>query len=247
MNSSCAESGPADSSSFGEPADRLFRSERDRPVHLAVETVLVTAAALIGSRLLHARPVAGLDWLLIPGLLVAAALLPTWMARREFPRIGLDPEHARRTFRTLGVVCAIILPVVFAGLWTARRFGVPAPLQPVIVNRADWLAWLLYQFLYVAVAEEVFFRGYVQANVMRFLKNCHGGSRTVQQSIAIVVSAACFASAHVVVQGRAIALLTFVPGLLLAWLFIRTRALLAPILFHGLANISYGIMALTLA
>ncbi len=247
MNSSCAQSGLAGSSSLGEPADRLFGSECERPVRLAVETVLVTAAALIGARLLHTKPIAGPHWLLIPGLLVAAALLPTWIARREFPRIGLDRDHARRTFRTLIVVCAIVLPVVFAGLWTAQRFGVPVPLKPVIANRADWLAWLLYQFLYVAVAEEVFFRGYVQANVMRLLKSCHRSSWAVQQSIAIVVSAACFASAHVVVQGRAIAFLTFIPGLLLAWLFIRTRALLAPILFHGLANISYGIMVLTLA
>jgi membrane protease YdiL (CAAX protease family) len=36
---------------------------------------------------------------------------------------------------------------------------------------------------------------------------------------------------------------TFLPGLVLAWLFIRTRALLAPILFHGLANVSYGLFA----
>ena len=65
--------------------------------------------------------------------------------------------------------------------------------------------------------------------------------------IAIVVSATCFALAHVIVQGRMVCLLTFFPGLLLAWLFVRTRTLLAPILFHGLANIAYGLMALSLA
>jgi hypothetical protein len=65
--------------------------------------------------------------------------------------------------------------------------------------------------------------------------------------IAIGISAACFALAHVIVQGRLTAVLTFVPGLILAWLFFRTGTLLAPILFHGLANVSYAMMAMTLA
>jgi hypothetical protein len=106
---------------------------------------------------------------------------------------------------------------------------------------------VLHQVLYVAVAEEVFFRGYIQANVMRLLAGLRKGSPTIHQAIAIFVSAACFALAHVIVQGRAISLLTFFPGLLLAWLFVRTRTLLAPILFHGLANVTYGVMALSLA
>ncbi len=48
-------------------------------------------------------------------------------------------------------------------------------------------------------------------------------------------------------QGRPTAALTFLPGLLLGWLFLRTGSLLSPILFHGLANVSYAVMALTLA
>jgi membrane protease YdiL (CAAX protease family) len=64
--------------------------------------------------------------------------------------------------------------------------------------------------------------------------------------IAIFVSAGCFALAHVVVQGQITAALTFVPGVILAWLFLRTGSLLAPILFHGVANVSYAVIALTL-
>jgi membrane protease YdiL (CAAX protease family) len=41
--------------------------------------------------------------------------------------------------------------------------------------------------------------------------------------------------------------LTFLPGLILAWLFLRTGSLLAPIVFHGLANVSYAMMAMALA
>jgi membrane protease YdiL (CAAX protease family) len=62
-----------------------------------------------------------------------------------------------------------------------------------------------------------------------------------------LLSATCFAVAHVIVQGQVTSIVTFLPGVLMAWLFIRTRSLLAPILFHGLANATYGIMAMTLA
>ncbi len=247
MDPSRVQSGPAGSTSLFEPAGSFSDPGTQRPVRLAVETALVVVAAFLAMRAAGATPVAGLRWLLIPAVLVAAALLPTWVARRQFPRIGLERHHAGRTLRTVGIVCITVLPVTLAGVYIASRLRIAIPLRPTIEGRTGWLAWLLYQLLYVAVAEELFFRGYVQANLMRLLARWPLGCRSVQQSIAIVASAACFALAHVIVQGRAVALLTFLPGLLLAWLFVRTRSLLGPMLFHGLANISYGVMAMMLA
>ncbi|HPC94164.1 MAG TPA: CPBP family intramembrane metalloprotease [Sedimentisphaerales bacterium] len=242
MDPCCLQSGPAGSTSF-EPAGLFPDAGTQRPVRLAVETLLVTVVVFVVLRLADAAPLAVLQWLLIPTILVAAALLPTWLARREFPRLGFEHPHLRRTLRTVGIACITVLPVVLAGVYMASRLGIALPLQPTVAGRTGWLAWLLYQLLYVAVAEELFFRGYVQANIMRLLARWQSGRRTLQQWIAIVASAVCFALAHLVVQGRAVALLTFLPGLLLAWLFVHTRSLLGPILFHGLANISYGIMA----
>lgn len=246
MSSSCIQPGLAGSTSLFEPADRCLDRAPSRPVRLTAETVLVTAGVFAAARIVYAKPVAGYEWLLIPALLVAAALIPTWVARRDFPRLGLDRDHVRQTFRILGLVCISTLPLVFLGLWIASHLHLPIPLRPSIAGRSGWLAWLLYQFLYVAVAEEVFFRGYVQTNVARLLALRQWRSPIVQQSVALFVSAACFALAHALVQGRLMSLLTFLPGLLLAWLFCRTRTLLAPILFHGLANVAYGIMTLAL-
>jgi len=48
--------------------------------------------------------------------------------------------------------------------------------------------------------------------------------------------AACFAVAHIIVQGRIILVLTFLPGLVPGWLFIRTKLPLAPILFHSMGQ-----------
>ncbi len=247
MRSSFAQPGSAGSATDFGAVGHLLDSGRERRARLTAETAIVTAGALAAIRTLHGAPTGGPHWLLIPGVLVTAALLPTWIARREFPRIGLDADHLRRTLRTVAVVYLCVLPVILLGLFIAAKWRLPIPLQPVIAGRGGWLAWLLYQFLYVAVAEEVFFRGYVQANVMHLLKDRDSGLPAWRQFLAIAVSAACFALAHVIVQGRGIALLTFFPGLLLAWLFIRTRSLLAPVLFHGLANVSYGVLALALS
>jgi membrane protease YdiL (CAAX protease family) len=212
---------------------------------LLLETAAVTIGTLAVIRLFHTGSV-GIHWLLIPCTLVAAALVPTWIARRDFPRVGLRAEPMRQALKTVSLACLCILPPVYLGLWLLTWSGLPIPLRPVLGEQQSRLTWLLYQFLYVAAAEEVFFRGYLQVNLTRLLHE-RRLSRPAQRWIAMAVSAGCFALAHVVVQGQVVSALTFLPGLLMAWLFVRTRSLLAPILFHGLANVSYGIMAATLA
>ncbi len=214
---------------------------------LVIETIVVTAGALAVIRLLHLSCAAGLQWLAIPGVLVTAALVPAWLQKREFPRLGFDLGHAGLVAGTVGRVCLCLFPPIFLGLWLLTLLHLPVPLRPIVPQRQDWLVWLLYQFFYVAVAEEIFFRGYVQANAMRWLDRSSRRRGVSPQWTAIFISAACFALAHLVVQGQAVAGLTFLPGLVLAWLFLRTGSLLAPILFHGLANVSYAMMAMALA
>jgi membrane protease YdiL (CAAX protease family) len=42
-------------------------------------------------------------------------------------------------------------------------------------------------------------------------------------------------------------IITFLPGLIFGWLLVKTKSLLAPVLFHGLANAVYGLIAAALA
>jgi membrane protease YdiL (CAAX protease family) len=214
---------------------------------LVIETIIVTTGVLAAIRLLYEDSAVNIQWIAVPGVLVMAALIPAWIRKREFPRIGFDFDHARGIAGTVGRVCVCVFPALFFGLWVLTRLNLPLPLRPSVPERHGWFAWLLYQFFYVAVAEEMFFRGYVQANAMRLLGRFRGWCGLSPQGIIILLSAGCFAVAHVVVQGRMTAVLSFLPGLILAWLFLRTGSLLAPILFHGLANVSYAAMALTLA
>jgi len=225
-----------------------------RPVALTVETVAVTLGTLAMIRWLYVCPNGPARWLTIPCTLVAAALLPAWIGRRDFPRIGLHVEPFLRALKIVLWVSVCVFPPVGAGLWLLASSGLPVPLRAAPADQQGWLTWLLYQFLYVAVSEEVFFRGYIQANVVRVLRESSrpqardpDSAVPARDGIAIVISAACFALAHVIVQGQLVSILTFLPGLLMAWLFVRTRSLLAPILFHGLANVWYGVMAMACA
>lgn len=227
------------------PLSRLGSPTR-RPALLALETTLVAAGTMVAAKLLGMHCMAQFRWLAIPGLLVAAALVPTWIGKRTLAPLGLSADRVGLVVGTVGRTCVCIFPMLFLGLWMLRAVGLSAPLPPTVGAGGDWPAWLLYQFLYVAVAEEVFFRGYVQVNTMRLLDRTQRLPHATQRWIPIIVSAGCFALAHVVIQGQITSALTFLPGLVLAWLFARTHTLLAPILFHGLANVSYSIILMTL-
>jgi membrane protease YdiL (CAAX protease family) len=221
--------------------------------------LLVAVAAILAIKLLTASSVSAYAWFIIPGILVGAALIPTAVKGGQFPQVGLIDRQIGFTLLVLCRVCVIVFPAMFIGLWLVRFCGFELPLRPVLPQNHKWACWVFYQFMYVAVAEEVFFRGYVQNNILKLAGGVGSGrcppklapDRNIRGWrmgwMSIVLSAAYFAIAHIIVQGRITSALTFLPGLVLGWLFVRTRSLLAPILFHGLANTCYCIMAVGLA
>jgi len=215
-------------------------------IFLLTETALVTVAAILAIRLLATSSISRAAWFVSPGILIAAALVPTAIRRAEFPKIGLNIRQIGPTVLVVCMTCVVVFSALFAGLWLLKSFGLGLPLQPVQPKEQGWISWLFYQFMYVAVAEEVFFRGYVQNNILKLKNPGKDGHRRLWKWLSIVLSAACFTIAHIIIQGRIILVLTFLPGLILGWLFIRTKSLLAPILFHGLANTCYYLMALVL-
>ncbi len=218
--------------SLGSEVPRFNRS-------LLVETVFVTATVILALRLLLPGAASGAGWFFAPGVLAAAALVPTAIRKRRFIQLGFNAEHFWYSLILVGCVCAAAFPALLAAAWLLRLYGLQLPLRPVLPPGQSWAGWLLYQFLYVAVAEEVYFRGYFQGNILVLAGRLKEGRYGLWGYSSIVLSALCFAVAHVAVRGQIGAAATFVPGLLLGWLFARTRSLVAPILFHGLANTWY--------
>jgi len=184
-------------------------------------------------------------WLIFPAVLVVAALLPAVIRGEKFGGISLNPDKIGYSLKLLGVSCLVVFPTAFGALLLLRFLGMGLPLAPVI-EKGSWINWILYQFMYVAVAEEFFFRRYVLGNLLQLETNLSSRYPRLWQWITIVISAAAFATAHVILLGNILSALTFFPALAMGWLFVRTRSLLAPILFHGLANTFYAITAVIL-
>lgn len=233
----------ANSLPTAESVPLLTRGLKRFNTSLLAETAFVIIAATLAIRLLATSSISRAAWFVSPAILVAAALIPTAIRRVEFAEIGLNTRQIGSTLLVVCRTCIVVFSALFVGLWLLKSFGLGLPLQSVRPKEQGWISWLFYQFMYVAVAEEVFFRGYVLSNILRLTNTDKDGQCRLEKWLSIVLSAACFAVAHIIVQGRVILVLTFLPGLVLGWLFIRTKSLLAPILFHGLANTCYCVMA----
>lgn len=214
------------------------RSER----YLLLETVLALIIAVLAIKGIGASSASEVDWLLTPLILVIAAFVPTTISNRKFVKFGFIRRQITASLALVGWTCVALFPLVVGGLWVLKSHGFGLPLPPVSPQGQAWVGWLFYQFMYVAMAEEVFFRGYVQGNILRLSGPVIGRRPRLREWASIGISAACFAVAHVMIQGQIVSVLTFLPGLVFGWLFIRTRSLLAPVLFHGLANACYVVM-----
>jgi len=100
--------------------------------------------------------------------------------------------------------------------------------------------------MYIAVAEEIFFRGYLLSNMSCLLGTTTNKGVAFSQLMSIMISAGIFAIFHSVLLGNVVSIVAFFPGLILGWLFVKTGSLLAPVMFHGLANVGYGLIAAVL-
>ena len=78
-----------------------------------------------------------------------------------------------------------------------------------------------------AVAEEIFFRGWMQPTLRR----------RYSAAVSIVAVNLVFAPLHLIAAPYLISLLTFFPGLIMGWLRERYGNILPPIIFHFLGNV----------
>lgn len=210
-------------------------------VLLSAEICLVTITALLAIKYTASDTSAG--WLLTPGILVAAAIFPTVIKKNRLSDIGLNFGSIKDSFIILGWTCLAIFPAMFCCLWLLKFYGAGLPLRPVLPQGQGWVSWVFYQVMYIAVAEEMFFRGYLQTNILRLINAPMTDRPRLKCLLSVIISSACFAAAHMILQGQIISVLTFLPALVFGWLFIRTKSLLAPILFHAIANVAYCAMA----
>ena len=143
--------------------------------------------------------------------------------------LGMRRSTARRNF-TLPLL-VLLGSLGFTGLYSAivTTVGADSLLPPALPG--EILGSGVYKLLNISVivawgpfAEEAFFRGFLLTALVRPL----GAVR------ASVVSSAIFAASHLMLSTM---IPVFVTGLLLSWVFLRSRSLWPPLTAHAAQNL----------
>lgn len=184
--------------------------------------------------------VGGGGWLLVPGIWVGAAVAPRLWRGDALEDLQLSACPLPKALLAGLAMSVALAGLAFAGVAALARLGAAPPLRPE-VPAGKWAAWSVHQMLYVAVSEEVFFRGYFQGAVGRLLRRFRGLGGGPW---AAGVSAAAFAVAHMAVDRSAASATVFFPALAFAYLRMKTGGVAAPIVAHGASNILYAVVCL---
>ena len=206
-------------------------------VALGVALVLVGGAGLVALGLwLNSLPAVGeLATVLITSGGLQALLLATALAftigkyQASADALGFCKATGRAAWVVplLGLGASLLLTAAYVGLVTAGDLeSLLPPELPAAVRNAEGLSRVAAAFVVIVIgpiAEETFFRGFA-------FQGLRGRMGVVG---AAVVSAALFAGAH----GQVGLLIpAFLSGLVLTWVFVRTRCLGPAILAHSLQN-----------
>jgi membrane protease YdiL (CAAX protease family) len=210
---------------------------------VGVVAVLILLTTVVQTWLLGSDPTASAQHLSeMPSfaLLAAIALLALRYDGTSLPAIGLDRSHlAPAVVAAVGFVVAANLVGVGLALRAdgSLSFGFIYDHSATLVAAAT-----VNTYLFNAVAEELFARGYVQNKLVVLLD---GRNDTLRRGVGVVAASALFAVLHVptlLQQGAAagtipVALLPlFLTGLAFGAVYELTRNLLLVILLHGVGN-----------
>jgi uncharacterized protein len=194
----------------------------------AVETLAAAAAALF----LSIRFASSLVWLLLPlGLIVPFG--------RRLSEHGLELRfrppsiavHAALGASLLALYAAI--HALVAHVFLHQSFVLRMPRNPLLD--------LVREFLIVGFPEEAFFRGYLQT---RWNRVCGKPWRIFGASVGagLLLQAIVFAACHLV-TGDWTRLRVFFFALFAGWLRERSGSVLAPAVYHAVANVWYRSLA----
>ena len=227
------------------PHCRASALRRGSYVFVPLERVFVSAVvvALLGV----CRRVGGSGtWFLGPFILTVGAMLPTLLHRDgRLSDLGFQVGRTRRDVWLLVMTCAGMLALGFAGVFVLKHLSIEPPARISIPTEGLPL-WILFQFMYVALPEELFFRGYILSNGMKLRQEAAASASSLWIWANQVFSAGLFALSHVLVSGEAASSLTFLPGLIFAWIYVRVGSLVPLVLLHGAANIGYALVLETI-
>lgn len=202
---------------------------------------ILLAFALFGGATGHAKIVATVGFLYLP--LVA-------MRRRneDYPDYGITFRALREDLKLFGILFAVVAPLYVLAFWgfaevlewlppELRRHVSPYTHRPDIAFRlpARFGEWALDNLLVVALPEEFFYRGYIQAR----LRDAWPQGRVflgARLGPAFWLTALLFAVGHLAIFEFWRLAVVF-PALLFGWMRERTGTVVGATLFHAAANL----------
>ncbi|NCO58236.1 MAG: CPBP family intramembrane metalloprotease [Deltaproteobacteria bacterium] len=189
------------------------------PAGARVEGLLVWAA-ITAALALRSWP----EWVvpLLPSLWINLPLISLVARHEPLAAWGVCRPEMGATAGHLALFLALIMPLSLAALARVGAIEVTWDLAPTRLATT-----LARQLLWVALPEELFFRGYL----WRRLADPRRG-----RAAAIVANGLLFAATHALIHPSGWAVATVLPGCYFAWLRCRTHNVAAPILTHALAN-----------
>lgn len=164
-------------------------------------------------------------WLVVPVLWIS-------LRGRSLSEYGLVYGEPGRLSFHLCVALAVFVPYAIGHVLLAQ-WTTGASFEPAWPE--DFADEVFVQLLLIGLPEEVFFRGYLQAQFDRASERRWNllGARV---GIGLPLAAASFAVCHIFSGGPA-RLVTFFPGLLYGWLRARTGNVWVPALYHAASNV----------
>ncbi|MEM6368252.1 MAG: type II CAAX endopeptidase family protein [Myxococcota bacterium] len=180
-----------------------------------------------------ALPGASLILTLVVGLQLYGPIARIGRDGVSWESLGLRRDRWASDVSSLGLICLLTFPPYVLGfhLWKSELLG----LAFVFRVPRDFLWTFLSQTLVLALAEEVFFRGYLQERFDRVYppRIRFWGA---QLGWGLVISSVFFALAHFVGEWNPTRLAPFFPSFAFGFLRARTGSIVAATSYHALCN-----------
>jgi membrane protease YdiL (CAAX protease family) len=181
-------------------------------------------------------------WLIVP---LVFFLVPYFALRwrgESFSAYGVSlPEkikdayrEARPAFRLAFYTALVTFPPFAFIFWVWSKFihfGGIMKMTPLA-----WVSILVFQFFYVALPEELFYRGYILGKLNKVWPPVLSVFK-VPVGFGIPITAVLFAFGHFLINFSPPRLGVFFPALIFGWMREKTGGILAPSIYHAMCNI----------
>ncbi|MBI2058450.1 MAG: CPBP family intramembrane metalloprotease [Nitrospirae bacterium] len=167
-------------------------------------------------------------------LFLYTPLLMIVLRKATAESMGLFIGNWIASLRVTGATCLVVFVPFVAGFYLWHRM-VLGHAFTTDWGLPDW-TFMVAQFAGAALPEEVFYRGYLQSSLNRAWP---GGKAILGARVGrgLILTSVLFALGHVIIEPTPVRFGVFFPSLIFGWLQERTGSVLAPVLFHGVANI----------